>query len=72
MLVPDADRAIDWISLPQVSAVVEREIGWRPSRATVNDWAKTGKLRTNGFRPLRTTRRWVLDYLENHRKVTFR
>lgn len=67
----DVERAVEWLSLTQVPAIIEKETGWRPTRETVYMWAKSRKLKTNGFRPLRTTRRWILDCLEA-RRVEFK
>lgn len=71
-MLHDVDRAIEWMNLNEVPALVERATGWKPSNMTVYTWVKKGHLKSNGYRPLRTTRRWVQDYIDTYRKATFR
>lgn len=67
----DTKRLIHWIKLSEVPAIVEKETGWRPTRQVVYYWAtdtKGKRLQIGEFYPLRTTRRWVLEFLAS-RKV---
>ena len=58
----------DWVQLGDVAALVEKATGHRPCRATIYVWASTGKLRVADYRPLRTRRSWVLEFLNKHKK----
>ena len=62
------ESLIDWIRLTSVPKIVEQETGYKYTIATVYNWARRGWLRTNGYKPLRTTRRWVLDFLAEHKR----
>lgn len=58
----------DWVKLSDVPELVELETGERPSRQTIYNWAKNGWLKVGDYKPLRTTRAWIRECLENHRK----
>ena len=48
---------------------VEKETGYRPTRQTVYNWARRGWLHVGVYKPLRTTRRWVLKCLETYKQM---
>ena len=58
----------DWVLLSDVAALVEKTTGHRPSKGTVYNWAKSGKLKVANYRPLRTKRSWVRSFLNKHKK----
>lgn len=62
----DVNELVDWVTLAQAAKIIEKEIGTRITRQTVYNWAKRGWLRVGTFRPLRTTRRWILACLNEH------
>lgn len=62
-------RLADWVSVAQVPKLVELETGHRPTRQTVYNWIEKEWLKVGPFRPLRTTRRWIIDCLNDHVKV---
>lgn len=64
----DKELAIDWIPLSAVPRIVEKETDYLPTRQTVHNWAKSGKLQTNGYYPLRTTRKAVLAFLRTYKR----
>lgn len=59
----------DWVSVTKATKLVELETGHRPTRQTIYNWVRRGWLKVGPFRPLRTTRRWILDCLNAHGKV---
>ena len=58
----------DWVRLSEVPDLIKKVSGHRPSRAMVYRWAEAGKLRVANYRPLRTRRAWIMDFLEEHYK----
>jgi len=63
------DRVIEWIPLYQVPAVIEILTGYKPSAVTIYNWAKAGKLRVHPYKPMRTTKRWIMDFLETRKAL---
>lgn len=62
----DYKSLVHWVPLSAVPAIVEKEIGYRPTRQTVYNWVKSGRLRAGKFKPVRTTRRWLLEFLDSY------
>jgi len=60
------EDAVDWVPIKDVPEIVERETGHLPTTQTVYNWVRYGWLQTNGFRPLLTTRKWVLQCLREY------
>ena len=60
------NELVDYVTLAETVDIVEKEIGKRYSRQTIYNWARAGKLKVSAFRPLRTTRRWILACLNEH------
>jgi len=58
-----------WISLKAARYFVEEETGHLPSRQTMYNWAKSGKLETHRFKPYRTTKALVLEFLATQRRI---
>lgn len=56
-----------WISLKAARYFIEDETGHLPSRQTMYNWARSGKLPTHKFKPYRTTRELVRDFLATRR-----
>ena len=56
-----------WISLKAARYVIEDETGHLPSRQAMYDWIRAGKLCTNEFKPLRTTKELVMEFLATRR-----
>lgn len=65
----DFPKLKDWIPLIKVPDIVEKETGYRPTRQTVYNWARRGWLHVGVYKPLRTTRRWVLKCLETYKQM---
>ena len=61
------ERLREWIPLNDVPKIVEMETGHLYTRQTFYNWVRRGWLKTQGHYPKRTTRRWILDALENRR-----
>lgn len=58
-----------YISLKAARYIIEDETGHLPSRQTVYNWVRSKQLRIGKFKPMRTTRAWVLDFLATRRRV---
>ena len=58
-----------YISLKAARYVIEDETGHLPSRQTIYDWVRTKQLQVHTFKPMRTTRGWVMDFLATRRRV---
>lgn len=58
-----------YISLKAARYIVEDETGHLPSRQTIYNWVWSKKLRVSDFKPIRTTRAWVMDFLATRRRV---
>jgi len=52
-----------WISLEAARRLIEEETSHLPSRQTMYNWVKSGKLETHQFKPYRTTKALVLEFL---------
>lgn len=59
----------DWVSVAEVPRLVGLETGKRPTRQTVYNWIERGWLKVGPFKPLRTTRRDILNCLNDHIRV---
>jgi len=59
---------LDWISIPHALRLIEYETGWKFTRQSFYNWARAGRIRTNGIRPLRTTRKYVYEFLAERRQ----
>lgn len=62
----DYRNLVHWVTLAEVPAIVDKEICYLPTRQTVYNWVRSGKLKVGKYKPIRTTRRWVLEFLENY------
>lgn len=58
----------DWVPLREVSKLVELETGRRFTRQTIYNWVKNDWLKVGEYKPLRTTRAWIRECLDNHFK----
>lgn len=58
-----------YISLKAARYIIEDETGHLPSRQTIYNWVWSGKLQASEFKPLRTTKAWVMDFLATRRRV---
>jgi len=56
----------DWVSVAKAARLVELETGHRPTRQTIYNWVERGWLKVGPFRPMRTTRHWILECLNAH------
>ena len=65
----DVDELVDWMSLSEATTYLEQITHNKYSRATLYYWAKKGWLGTNGFRPLKTTRKMLRSCAEQHLAV---
>ncbi len=65
------DKIIRWVRLTEVPEIVYRETGYRPGIQAVRNWAKRGHLRIARYKPLRTTKPWVLMFLRDHYRVSY-
>jgi len=56
----------DWLSIPEALEYIRKMTGHKPSRMSFYRWAESGKLVTNGKRPLRTTRGFLAQFIREH------
>jgi hypothetical protein len=58
---------VDWIGLDKEALnFLEVLTGTRYSRQTLYNWANKGHLKTNGYRPLKTTRKLLRECAQNY------
>lgn len=60
----------DWLTVPEAVEYIRRTTGVAPTRMSIYRWARSGKLITNGKRPLRTTRGFLAQFLREYKKCT--
>ncbi len=58
----------EWVKLSEVPDLIKKVSGYHPSRASIYRWAIAGKLKVANYRPLRTRRTWIMNFLEKHYK----
>lgn len=58
-----------WISLDAARRIVEDETGHLPSRQTMYNWVKAKKIQIHRYKPMRTTKASVLEFLVTRRHV---
>lgn len=57
----------EWISLREARYFIETETGHLPSRQTMYNWIAAGKLQIHKYKPYRTTRAMVREFLATRR-----
>lgn len=60
------EEVVDWLSLRQAIPYLKQITSNTYTVQTLYNWAKHGWLTTNGFRPLKTTRKLLRQCAEQH------